>query len=76
MEWNSRFAEDHQTDGDLGLGRCCRTLECGHRTGIADRIVSSRSYASSRELVDRGILSQSTYEELERELSRREKFSA
>jgi DNA uptake protein ComE-like DNA-binding protein len=43
---------------------------------LADRIISGRPYSSRRELVERGILSQGTLEELERELGRREKHSA
>jgi competence protein ComEA len=43
---------------------------------LADRIISSRPYSSPSELLERGILPQSTFDELERELSRREKRSA
>ncbi len=43
---------------------------------LADRIISSRPFSSRQELVERGILSQSTFEELERELARRERRSA
>jgi competence protein ComEA len=43
---------------------------------LADRIISGRPYSSRRELVERGILPQSTFDELERELGRRKKHSA
>jgi DNA uptake protein ComE-like DNA-binding protein len=43
---------------------------------LADKIISSRPYSSRQELVQRGILPQHTFEELERELSRRERRSA
>jgi DNA uptake protein ComE-like DNA-binding protein len=43
---------------------------------LADRIISGRPYSSRRELVERGILPQSTFDELERELGPREKDSA
>jgi competence protein ComEA len=43
---------------------------------LADRIISGRPYSSRRELVERGILPQSTFDELERELGRRGKRSA
>ena len=43
---------------------------------LADRIISSRPYSSRQEFVERGILPQSTLEELERELVRRERRSA
>jgi gas vesicle protein len=43
---------------------------------LADDIVSGRPYSSRRELLERGILPQSTFDELERELARREKRSA
>lgn len=43
---------------------------------LAERIIAGRPYSSRRELVGRGILPQSTFEELDRELSRREKRSA
>ena len=42
----------------------------------ADKIISGRPYSSRHELVQRGILPQNTFEELERELSRRERRSA
>ena len=42
----------------------------------ADKIISGRPYSSRQELVQRGILPQNTFEELERELSRRERRSA
>jgi gas vesicle protein len=43
---------------------------------LADKIISSRPYSSRQDLIERGILPQSTFEELDRELSRREKRSA
>jgi DNA uptake protein ComE-like DNA-binding protein len=43
---------------------------------LADRIISGRPYSSRRELVERGILAQSRFDELERELGRRGKRSA
>jgi gas vesicle protein len=43
---------------------------------LADKIISSRPYSSRQELVQRGISSQNTLEELERELSNRERRSA
>jgi DNA uptake protein ComE-like DNA-binding protein len=43
---------------------------------LADRIISGRPYSSRRELVERGVLPQSTFDELERELDRHGKRSA
>ena len=43
---------------------------------LADKIISGRRYSSRQELVQREILPQNTFEELERELSRRERRSA
>jgi gas vesicle protein len=43
---------------------------------LADHIVSGRPYSSRRELLERGILPQSTFDELERVLAQREKRSA
>jgi DNA uptake protein ComE-like DNA-binding protein len=43
---------------------------------LADRIISGRPYSSPRDLVERGILPQSTFDELERELDRHAKRSA
>jgi DNA uptake protein ComE-like DNA-binding protein len=43
---------------------------------LADKIISGRPYPSRQELVQRGILPQGTFEELDRELSHREKRSA
>jgi competence protein ComEA len=43
---------------------------------LADRIISGRAYSSRGELVERGILPQSTFDELERELDRHRKRSA
>ena len=43
---------------------------------LAERIISERPFTSRRELVDRGILPQGTFEELERELANRELRSA
>ena len=37
---------------------------------LADRIISGRPYSSRKELVDRGIIAQSTFEELERQFGR------
>jgi competence protein ComEA len=43
---------------------------------LADKIISNRPYSSRQELVQRGIVPQNTFEELERELSRQERRSA
>jgi DNA uptake protein ComE-like DNA-binding protein len=43
---------------------------------LADKVISSRPYGSPRDVVDRGILPLSTFEELERELKNRPKRSA
>jgi DNA uptake protein ComE-like DNA-binding protein len=43
---------------------------------LADRIISGRPYASRLELIERRVLSQNTFEELERELGRRNRRSA
>jgi len=43
---------------------------------LAEKIISNRPYSSRRELLDRGILPQSTFEELERELEERRLRSA
>lgn len=43
---------------------------------LADRIISGRPYSSTRDLVDRGIIAQSTLDELEREFAGRLKESA
>ena len=43
---------------------------------LADKIISGRPYSSRQDFVERGILPQSTLEELERELVRRERRSA
>jgi DNA uptake protein ComE-like DNA-binding protein len=43
---------------------------------LADKIISGRPYASRRDLLERGILPQSTFDELERELDRHGKRSA
>jgi DNA uptake protein ComE-like DNA-binding protein len=43
---------------------------------LADKIISGRPYSSRRELLERGILPQSTFDELERELDRQGKRSA
>jgi DNA uptake protein ComE-like DNA-binding protein len=43
---------------------------------LADRIISGRPYSSRRELLERHVISQSTFEELERELGRRERRPA
>ncbi len=43
---------------------------------LADRIISGRPYSSRRELLDRHVVSQNTFEELDRELGRRERRSA
>ena len=43
---------------------------------LADKIISGRPYASRRDLLERGILPQSTFHELERELDRQGKRSA
>ena len=43
---------------------------------LADNIISGRPYSSRRELVERGILPQSTFDELQRELGRRREKSA
>lgn len=43
---------------------------------LADRIISGRPYSSRKELVDRGIIGQSTFEELERQFARGERRSA
>jgi len=40
---------------------------------LADKIISSRPYSSREDLTERVILPQSTFEELDRELSRQEK---
>ena len=48
----------------------------GIGSALADKIISGRPYSSRQELVQRGILPQNTFEELERELSRRERRSA
>ena len=38
---------------------------------LAERIISGRPYSSTRELVDHGIIAQSTFDELERQFGRR-----
>ena len=43
---------------------------------LADKIISGRPYSSRRDLLERGILPQSTFDELERELDRQGKRSA
>ena len=43
---------------------------------LADRIISGRPYSSRRELLERHVISQSTFEELERELGSRERRPA
>jgi DNA uptake protein ComE-like DNA-binding protein len=43
---------------------------------LADRIISGRPYSSRRELLERHVISQSTFEELERELGRRDRRPA
>ena len=43
---------------------------------LADKIISGRPYSSLQELLDRGILSQSTFAELEGEIACRERRSA
>jgi DNA uptake protein ComE-like DNA-binding protein len=43
---------------------------------LADNIISNRPYSSPEEVVQRGILSQNTFEELDRELLRRPRRSA
>jgi competence protein ComEA len=43
---------------------------------LADKIISGRPYSSRRDLLERGILPQSTFDELERELDRQSKRSA
>ena len=43
---------------------------------LADKVISSRPYGSPRDVVDRGILPLSTFEELERELKNRPKRPA
>jgi DNA uptake protein ComE-like DNA-binding protein len=43
---------------------------------LADKIISGRPYSSRQELVQRGIVPQNTFEELERELSRQGRRSA
>jgi gas vesicle protein len=43
---------------------------------LADKLISNRPYSSRRELVERGILPLSTFEELERELRARDRRSA
>ncbi len=43
---------------------------------LADKIISGRPYSSTRDLLERGILAQTTFDELERELDRHAKRSA
>ena len=43
---------------------------------LADRIIASRPYSSTRELVERGIVAPSTLQELERQFGGRRKESA
>ena len=43
---------------------------------LADKIISGRPYSSRRDVLERGILPQSTFDELERELDRHGKRSA
>ena len=43
---------------------------------LADKIISNRPYSSRRDLVERGILALSTFEELERQLPALERRSA
>ena len=43
---------------------------------LADRIITNRPYSSRRELVEREIVSQNTFDELEREIANRQKRSA
>jgi hypothetical protein len=40
---------------------------------LADRIISGRPYSSRRDLIERGIVSQSTFEELGREFDERQR---
>ena len=48
----------------------------GIGTVLADKIISGRPYSSRRDLLERGVLPQSTFDELERELDRQGKRSA
>jgi len=43
---------------------------------LAEKIISGRLYSSRQDFMERGTLTQSTLEELERELVRRERRSA
>lgn len=43
---------------------------------LADKVISGRPYSSPRDLLDRGVLPQSTFDELEREMRHRAKRSA
>jgi DNA uptake protein ComE-like DNA-binding protein len=73
-----RGANAEHSNGDLINSISKDELLNVHGIGpvLADRIISGRPYSSRRELLDRHVISQSTFEELERELGRRERQSA
>ena len=62
----------NRTDGDPINTMSKDELLSVHGIGpvLADRIISGRPYASRQELIERRVLSQNTFEELERELGR------
>jgi DNA uptake protein ComE-like DNA-binding protein len=68
----------NRVDGDLINTISKDELLSVHGIGpvLADRIISGRPYASRDELIERRVLSQNTFEELERELGRRNRKSA
>lgn len=68
----------NRTDGDLINTMSKDELLSVHGIGpvLADRIISGRPYTSRNELIERRVLSQNTFEELERELGRRNRRSA
>ncbi|MCU1272038.1 MAG: Helix-hairpin-helix motif [Acidobacteriaceae bacterium] len=70
--------ESHRSNGDLINTISKEELLSVHGIGpvLADRIISGRPYASRQELIERRVLSQNTFEELERELGRRTRKTA
>ena len=68
----------NRVDGDLINTISKDELLNVHGIGpvLADRIISGRPYGSRNELVERRVISQNTFEELERELGRRNRRPA
>jgi DNA uptake protein ComE-like DNA-binding protein len=70
--------DSHRSNGDLINTISKEELLSVYGIGpvLADRIISGRPYASRHELIERRVLSQNTFEELERELGWRNRRSA